>query len=145
MQPGILGKLCASMRNDQLDFVSLMAVPHMAGFWEKLLMPAFVYFFKILYPFHLSNSRFSKVAAAAGGCILLKTHVLEEIGGFGAIKQSLIDDCTLAQLVKSSGYRTWVGLTSSVLAIAATRGLEKYGIWLPVQHLPSLSIRSFCC
>jgi len=70
LQPGILGMLRQKLEEDSLHFISLMAQPRMVSFWERLLMPAFVYFFKMLYPFRLSNSCFTGVAAAAGGCIL---------------------------------------------------------------------------
>lgn len=114
LEPGIVDTLRYKMSKEDLQFVSLMATPHMHGFWEKLLMPAFVYFFKLLYPFRLANSSFPEVAAAAGGCILLESRLLDEIGGFGALRDALIDDCTLAYRIKSRGYKTWIGLTHSV-------------------------------
>jgi hopene-associated glycosyltransferase HpnB len=79
--------------------------------WEKLLVPAFVYFFKLLYPFRISNSNHQLVAAAAGGCILVDSSMLVKIGGFGAVRGELIDDCALARQVKRAGARTWIGLT----------------------------------
>lgn len=114
LQPGVVGALRERMKKQDLQFISLMAVPRMAGFWERLLMPAFVYFFKLLYPFRLANSPCSKVAAAAGGCILLETRLLDEIGGFASLRDALIDDCALARRIKSLGYKTWIGLTHSV-------------------------------
>ena len=114
LHPGILQGLRRKLKEDHLPFVSLMAQLRMVGFWERFLMPAFVYFFKMLYPFRLSNSGFAGVAAAAGGCILLETRLIEEIGGFETIRSELIDDCALAKRVKSLGYRTWIGLTHSV-------------------------------
>jgi hopene-associated glycosyltransferase HpnB len=99
----------------------------MVSFWERLLMPAFVYFFKMLYPFRLSNSGFSGVAAAAGGCTMLETRLIKEIGGFEAIRNELIDDCALAKRVKSLGYRTWIGLTHSVHSLRRYDNLA--GIW----------------
>lgn len=113
LQPGIVWTALDEMKGGELSFLSLMAVPHMGNFWSKLLMPAFVYFFKLLYPFHLSNSRFRAVGAAAGGFILLETQRLERMGGFAAIKGALIDDCALAKKLKSIGTRTWIGLTHS--------------------------------
>lgn len=123
LEPGILAALTEKIRDKKLDFLSLMAVPHMKTFWEKLLMPAFVYFFKLLYPFRLSNSGSRLVAAAAGGCILVRNRVLTDIGGFGALKDALIDDCSLARKVKSRGFRTWMGLTHSVKSIRPYGGL----------------------
>ena len=94
-----------------ISFISLMAVPSMSSGWEKLLMPAFVYFFKVLYPFRQVNSHRTKIAAAAGGCILVETRLLEQIGGFESIKSAVIDDCALAGRVKSQGFKIWLGLT----------------------------------
>jgi len=119
--PGTISSLYQKLSSEQLDLVSLMAFLRMNSFWEIFLMPAFIYFFKLLYPFHLSNASsdtlFSKhVAAAAGGCILVRKEALEKIGGFTALKGSLIDDCTLARKIKTSGGRTWIGLTHSALS-----------------------------
>jgi len=112
--PGILSALVNKMNTDRIHFVSLMAQLRMENFWERLLMPAFVYFFKLLYPFALSNSNFSLIAAAAGGCIMLETRVLNAIGGFESIRDSLIDDCAFAKRVKAHKFKTWIGLTHSV-------------------------------
>ena len=130
--PGIVPSVLNKMRDEELHFVSLMATPHMSRFWERLLMPAFVYFFKQLYPFRLSNSRFPGIAAAAGGFVLLETRVLEEIGGFATLRDALIDDCTLARRVKEKGFRTWIGLSHSVRSMRAYLGLN--GIWSMVER-----------
>lgn len=127
LQPGVVSTLCERMRNEGFQLISLMAVPRMAGFWERLLMPAFIYFFKLLYPFQLANSSSSKIAAAAGGCILLETRLLDEIGGFASLRDALIDDCALARRIKSQGYKTWIGLTHSAHSL---RPYERLGdIW----------------
>ena len=125
--PDMLRALKTKLEDENLDFVSLMAKPPMHSFWDKLLMPAFIYFFKLLYPFRLSNSRNKIIAATAGGCILTKTHILEEIGGFAAIKHALIDDCTLARKVKDRGYRIWLGLTRTIRTVRPYKGLGE--IW----------------
>ncbi len=115
--PGIIGELKRAMQERDVQLISLMAELRMETFWERLLMPAFIYFFKLLYPFRLSNTGTSRVAAAAGGCILLETRLLHEIGGFDSLRGELIDDCALARRVKTLGYKTWIGLTHSVRSI----------------------------
>ena len=102
-------------------------------------MPAFVYFFKLLYPFHLSNAATSKMAAAAGGCIFMKTAILKTIGGFEPIKDALIDDCALAKRVKEAGFATWIGLSRSVRSI---RPYENIGqIWNMVARTAFTQLR----
>ncbi len=113
---GIVGRMLELHRARNVKMVSLMATLSMVGFWEKLLMPSFIYFFKLLYPFHIANSSSSRVAAAAGGTVLIDTGVLREIGGFAALKDELIDDCALAAKVKAAGHGTWVGLSHSVVS-----------------------------
>jgi hopene-associated glycosyltransferase HpnB len=115
------------MDQQGVPFVSLMAVPSMSGCWEKLLMPAFVYFFKVLYPFQWVNSRHASVAAAAGGCILVESGLLSHISGFKSIKSAVIDDCTLARRVKSQGFGIWLGLTHSVKSGRSPQQLRE--IW----------------
>jgi hopene-associated glycosyltransferase HpnB len=119
LKPGILSKLRREMMKKKVHLISLMAYLRMISPWERLLMPAFIYFFKLLYPFHLSNSNFRRVAAAAGGCILLRTDMLKAIGGFSGVRGELIDDCALAGKVKSIGGRTWIGLSHSALSLRA--------------------------
>ena len=127
LNAGIVAALAAKMRQDGIPFISLMAEPHMSNGWENLLMPAFVYFFKILYPFHAVNSARARVAAAAGGCVLVESRVLERIGGFTSIQGAVIDDCALADRVKSHGYKIWLGLTHSAKSVRGYRGLGE--IW----------------
>jgi len=139
LQPGIVLTLRNKLKEDSLQLISLMAQLRMVTFWERLLMPAFVYFFKMLYPFRLSNSGFKGVAAAAGGCILLETRLVEEMGGFKGIRNELIDDCALAAQVKSRGYRTWVGLTHSVRSLRSYENLA--GIWEMVARSAFCQLR----
>lgn len=115
--PGLIPTLTEAKAQRNVAFLSLMAELRMASLWERLLMPAFVYFFRLLYPFHLSNGRTRLVAAAAGGCILTERALLEEVGGFGALKDAVIDDCALARAVKARGKRTWIGLSHSVVSL----------------------------
>ena len=110
---GMLAALRAQLERTDAVLVSIMAELHCATFVERLLAPPFVFFFKLLYPFALSNDTRSRVAAAAGGCMLVRTAVLRDIGGFEAIRSALIDDCTLAAALKRRG-RTWLGLSKAV-------------------------------
>ena len=110
--PGMVRALLAKREESGAALVSVMAALRMQGGWERLLLPAFIFFFRLLYPFHLANKPGRWVAAAAGGCVLIETSALAKIGGFGAIRGALIDDCALARAVKDSGLQTWVGVTS---------------------------------
>jgi len=114
LTPGMLSTLLRKLKADNLDFVSMMAELKMETFWEKLLIPAFIYFFKLVYPFAWGNSPRTRFGVAAGGCVLVRTLALDKIGGFGAIKSAIIDDCSLAQKMKIHGFRTFIGLTRSV-------------------------------
>ncbi|HTT08673.1 MAG TPA: glycosyltransferase [Gammaproteobacteria bacterium] len=127
LAPGTLATLRAHQRDRQLQLVSLMAHLGMVSFWEKLLLPAFVYFFKMLYPFALANGPGRRLAAAAGGCILIEARALNDLGGFAALQEALIDDCTLASRIKAAGGRTWVGLTHSARSLR--RYIHLHVIW----------------
>jgi hopene-associated glycosyltransferase HpnB len=124
---GVITALREKMHTQGMSFISLMAAPSMASVWEKMLMPAFVHFFKVLYPFARVNSHRRRIAAAAGGCILLETRLLDQIGGFESIKSAVIDDCALAARVKSQGSRIWLGLTHSVKSVRSYQELRE--IW----------------
>jgi hopene-associated glycosyltransferase HpnB len=139
LQPGILPAARELMRDKGLPFVSLMAALRMVDFWERLLMPAFVYFFKLIYPFRLSNSRRSGIAAAAGGFILLETRLLAEIGGFDALRGELIDECALARKIKSRGCSTWIGLSHSVRSLRPYPDLR--AIWNMVARTAFTQLR----
>lgn len=117
LRPGTLAALHRKLTTEHLALASVMAELHMGNAWEKLLLPPFIYFFKLIYPFALSNNPRSSIAAAAGGCVLLRAAALEELGGFGAMHDAIIDDCTLARRIKQRGGRTWLGLSRSVRAI----------------------------
>ena len=137
--PGIIAELLEQRKTENLQMVSLMATLETHGFWEKLLLPAFVYFFKLLYPFRLSNSSFRWVAAGAGGCVLIDTNVLREIGAFDSLKHELIDDCALAARVKAAGHRIWIGLSHSVISHRRYDGIGK--IWEMVARTAYTQLR----
>ena len=111
LRPGMIRALLAKKQENGAALVSVMAALRMRGGWERLLLPAFIFFFRLLYPFHLANKPSRWVAAAAGGCVLVETSVLAQIGGFEAIRGALIDDCALARAVKNAGHRTWIGVS----------------------------------
>ena len=102
-QPAHLASLVAKLQNAHLDLVSEMVRLNCSSFAERMLVPAFVYFFQMLYPFAKVNDASSAVAAAAGGTVLVRREALERIGGIEAIKDALIDDVALAKAVKRGG------------------------------------------
>ncbi len=119
--PANLRQLVAKAEREELDLVSLMVLLRCQSLWERLLIPAFVFFFQKLYPFRWVNAPQKATAAAAGGCILVRRTALSRVGGISAIRQALIDDCALAQVIKTGGKgRIWLGLSST------TRSLRPY-------------------
>ena len=121
-----LYELVTKAKQENLDLVSLMVLLRCESFWEKLLIPAFVFFFQKLYPFPLVNNPQTSTAAAAGGCILIKRKTLTEIGGIARVKEALIDDCSLAAAVKNPG-KIWLGLTKFTRSLRPYPTLES--IW----------------
>ncbi len=120
-------RLVAKAEADRLDMVSLMVRLDCSGFWGRLLIPAFVFFFQKLYPFPWVNNPKRRTAAAAGGCILIRRSALDRAGGLAAIGHAIIDDCTLAAAVKRTGGRLWLGLANRVKSVRPYEGLA--GIW----------------
>jgi hopene-associated glycosyltransferase HpnB len=110
--PGNLRRLVAKARSEELDLVSLMVRLHCERGFERLLVPAFVYFFQKLYPFPRINDPRSGTAGAAGGCMLVRADALARAGGIEAIRGEIIDDCALGKALKARG-RIWVGLGPS--------------------------------
>jgi hopene-associated glycosyltransferase HpnB len=134
-----LRRLVTKAQTEQLDLVSLMVKLRCQSVWEHLLIPAFVFFFQKLYPFRWVNDPNNDMAAAAGGCILLSRDALSRIGGLHVLQNALIDDCTLAQKVKSSRRAgeaslgqnrvtgIWLGLTTSTYSLRPYDSLQT--IW----------------
>jgi hopene-associated glycosyltransferase HpnB len=130
-----LRQLVTKAQHDHLDLASLMVRLRCQSVWEKLLIPAFVFFFQKLYPFPWVNDPNRSTAAAAGGCMLMRRQALTAIGGLQSLRQALIDDCSLAQQVKGQAIspaeksdhppsgtagKIWLGLTQT------TRSLRPY-------------------
>jgi hopene-associated glycosyltransferase HpnB len=104
-----LRMLVARTQSGNLALASLMAKLRCQSLAERMLIPAFVFFFQLLYPFAEVN-RPGGLGAAAGGCMLVRRQALESAGGIEAIRNALIDDCTLGALLKQEG-PIWIGLT----------------------------------
>jgi hopene-associated glycosyltransferase HpnB len=100
----------AQQERSGVDLVSEMVALHCDTPAERALIPAFVYFFQLLYPFARVNDPLDATAGAAGGTVLVARRALDRIGGIEAIRGALIDDCTLAARVKRGG-RIWLGHT----------------------------------
>lgn len=110
LAPTTLEELVAHAEKNSLALASLMARLDSRGIWGALLIPAFVFFFQKLYPFRRVNDRADAVAAAAGGCMLVRRDALDEIGGVQSIRDRIIDDCALARAIKRTGRPVWLGL-----------------------------------
>ncbi|MGC9410426.1 glycosyltransferase [Streptomyces sp. DZ1-3] len=111
--PDSLRALVAAAGDGGFDVVSQMARLRVASAWERLVVPAFVYFFAQLYPFRWIARR-GRTAAAAGGCVLLRTEAAERARIPEAIRHAVIDDVALARAVKGAGGRVWLGLAERV-------------------------------
>ena len=108
----VLKSVVARAVADQRVLTSVMAKLNCESFAERALVPAFIFFFQMLYPFARVNRRTAATAAAAGGCMLVDSAALERAGGIVAIRGALIDDCALAKVLKREG-PIWLGLSNS--------------------------------
>lgn len=124
--PGSLRDLVSAATGARLDLLSQMARLRADSAWERLIVPAFVYFFAQLYPFGRVNRPTSRTAAAAGGCVLLRSEAAVRAHIPESIRHAVIDDVTLARAVKRSGGRIWLGLADGVQSVR------------PYERLPQL-------
>jgi hopene-associated glycosyltransferase HpnB len=113
------------------DLVSFMVKLHCESLPEKLLIPAFVYFFFMLYPPAWIRDTRRSTAGAAGGCVLVRSETLERAGGLIGIRGALIDDCSLARLLKQHGGRLWIGLTDR------SHSLRRYETFSDIERMVS--------
>lgn len=125
----VLGRLLALAGTGRYDVVSVMAELESESFFERLLVPSFVYFFAMLYPFRWVSGR---TPAAAGGCLLVRADLLERSGGLSAMRGAIIDDVTLARQVASAGGRLWLGLDEDVRSLRDHRRLGQ--LWQMVAR-----------
>ena len=112
--PGTVARLAGCAAAGDFAMVSQMALLRTASRWEKVLIPAFVYFFAQLYPFARISRPRARTAAAAGGCMLVRADALAAAGGLSRISGARIDDVALGKLLKRAGGRCWLGLTTDV-------------------------------
>ncbi|WP_055620140.1 glycosyltransferase [Streptomyces sp. JHA19] len=112
--PDSLRELVAAARTGGFDAVSQMARLRVDSLWERLVVPAFVYFFAQLYPFRRIGRTGTRTAAAAGGCVLLRTEAAVRARIPDSIRGAVIDDVALARAVKRGGGRVWLGLAERV-------------------------------
>lgn len=128
--PGELRQLAARAAGG-FDLVSYMATLHCRSTAERALIPAFVFFFFMLYPPRWIADPRRPAAGAAGGCMLVRAAALERIGGIAAIGGELIDDCALARAVKLDGGRVWLGLSQG------TASIREYSTWNQIGRMIS--------
>ncbi|MFO1080078.1 MAG: glycosyltransferase [Reyranellaceae bacterium] len=124
--PDNLRQLVARAERDGRVLVSLMAELSCRTAAERWLIPAFVFFFQMLYPFAWANRADRPLAAAAGGCMLVRRAALERAGGIAAIRGEIIDDCALARALKRQG-PIWLGLTRRAQSLRPYDGLGEIG------------------
>lgn len=137
--PHSLRHLVAAALDNDLDMVSQMARLRVATAWERLIVPAFVYFFAQLYPFRRVNRPRARTAAAAGGCVLIRRAAAERAGVPDAIRHAVIDDVALARAVKRSGGRIWLGLADEVDSVRPYPGLGE--LWRMVSRSAYAQLR----
>jgi hopene-associated glycosyltransferase HpnB len=121
--PDELSKLATRAQATGTVLTSLMAKLRCQSFAERVFIPAFIFFFQMLYPFAWANDPRRGTAAAAGGCMLVRRETLRAAGGMASIRNALIDDCTLAKRLKAHG-PIWIGLTDGVRSIRGYPAVE---------------------
>lgn len=134
-----LETLVEKAQRDGLDMVSEMVVLNSESAAERLLVPAFVYFFAMLYPFEKVNDPASPVAGAAGGTILVRRSMLDRIGGVESVRGALIDDCSLASDIKKAGGKLYLGHSMLAWSIRPYQGAGD--IWRMIARTAYVQLR----
>ena len=124
--PDNLRSLAARAEAEKRVLVSLMARLTTETFAERMLIPAFVFFFDMLYPFGWVNDPGRRMAAAAGGCMLVRREALEAAGGIDSIRAEIIDDCALGRRMKAQG-PIWLGLTQRAVSLRPYQSVGEIG------------------
>jgi hopene-associated glycosyltransferase HpnB len=138
-EPDSLRALVSAAKSADLDLVSQMARLRVVSLWERLVVPAFVYFFGQLYPFRWVNRPGAATAAAAGGCVLLRTAAAERAHIPESIRDAVIDDVSLARAVQRCGGRIWLGLAEHVDSVRPYPGLSD--LWRMVSRSAYAQLR----
>ncbi|WP_435971419.1 glycosyltransferase [Streptomyces sp. Qhu_M48] len=138
-EPDSLRLLVSAAVGNDLDLVSQMARLRVASPWERLVVPAFVYFFAQLYPFRWINRARPLATAAAGGCVLLRTETAVAADVPEAIRQAVIDDVSMARAVRRAGGRIWLGLAERVDSVRPYPGLGE--LWRMVARSAYAQLR----
>ncbi|MFC9909938.1 glycosyltransferase [Streptomyces sp. NPDC127197] len=137
--PDSLRVLVAAARTGGFDVVSQMARLRVESRWERLVVPAFVYFFAQLYPFRRIGRKGARTSAAAGGCVLLRTEAAERARIPDAIRHAVIDDVALARAVRSIGGHLWLGLAERVDSVRSYPRL--HDLWRMVARSAYAQLR----
>ncbi len=123
--PESLRELVCRAEAGGYDLTSFMVRLESRTLPEKLMIPAFVFFFRMLYPFRLVNDPRSRVAGAAGGTMLVRRAALDRVGGLASIRGELIDDCALGREIKRGGHRVWLGMSDTSRSLRRHRDLRE--------------------
>jgi hopene-associated glycosyltransferase HpnB len=138
--PSSLRRLVSESEHRQLALNSRMARLHCVSQAEQLLVPPFVFFFNLLYPMRQVNDSRSRVAAAAGGCVLLATEALTRAGGFACIRDRIIDDVSLARQIKAQGVPLQLAL--SCTEVESLRVYDSIAaLWIMVRRTAFTELR----
>ncbi len=131
LKKNLVNNVIFFLKSNNLLMISLMAKLSCNSIWEKMLIPAFIFFFQKLYPFNLVKNKNSNVSAAAGGFIFCKASVFRQENLYNKIKDRVIDDCNMAELLKQKG-KIWLGLTNEVFSKRSYNNLRS--IWKMVSR-----------
>ncbi|MFC4504439.1 MULTISPECIES: glycosyltransferase [Streptomyces] len=137
--PDSLRELVAAARTGGFDMVSQMARLRVESLWERLVVPAFVYFFAQLYPFRRIGRPGARTTAAAGGCVLLRTETAVRARIPDAVRHAVIDDVALARAVRGAGGHIWLGLAERVDSVRPYPGL--HDLWRMVSRSAYAQLR----
>ena len=128
---GIIKNSIKFLEDKDLVMVSLMAKLSSKYFWERMLIPPFIFFFQKLFPFGRVNDQQDGISAAAGGFILCKSQIFKQKNWYDSIKNKVIDDCNIAKIIKNKG-AIWLGLTNLVKSRRTYQSLNE--IWKMVSR-----------